>query len=244
MKMKQYSLLFLGGGFCPTGSWKRSPRKGRGCLQIPPPTKREERLAPPFWPQCSWTRPKVKRWNCPTWRMSVFSPQPWCTFCICKASYNLWSLWSLWVLPYSMIQIFCHISWKSSFHLLELLLPFANEHPQERFVHLYCPPFVQLNYANTFQWVIFREVFSVKAICYLYCSPVVQFGTPGPFHLSHIVLKPTYKYCLTFKCLTTHLQYIDLQYSSRHVFCFCLYSRYLQMCSAIVAELSIHPLNS
>ena len=83
-----------------------------------------------------------------------------------------------------------------------------------------------------------------KEICYLYCSPVVQFGTPGPFHLSHIVLKPTYKYCLTFKCLTTHLQYIDLQYSSRHVFCFCLYSRYLQMCSAIVAELSIHPLNS
>ena len=81
-----------------------------------------------------------------------------------------------------------------------------------------------------------------KEICYLYCSPVVQFGTPGPFHLSHIVLKPTYKYCLTFKCLTTHLQYIDLQYSSRHVFCFCLYSRYLQMRSAIVAELSIHPL--
>ena len=116
MKMKQYSLLFLGGGFCPTGSWKRSPRKGRGCLQIPPPTKREERLAPPFWPQCSWTRPKEKRWNCLTWRMSVFSPQPWCTSCICKASYNLWSLWSLWVLPYSMIQIFCHISWKSSFH--------------------------------------------------------------------------------------------------------------------------------
>ena len=116
MKLKLFSFLFLGGGFCPTGSWRRSPRKGRGCLQIPPPTKREERLAPPFWPQCSWTRPKVKRWNCPTWRMSVFSPQPWCTFCICKASYNLWSLWSLWVLPYSMIQIFCHISWKSSFH--------------------------------------------------------------------------------------------------------------------------------
>ena len=37
-----------GGGFGPTDSRRRIPRKGRGCLQNQPPNKREDKLTPLF----------------------------------------------------------------------------------------------------------------------------------------------------------------------------------------------------
>ena len=93
----------LGGGFCPIGSWRRIPRKGPGCLQSQPPMKREDKSTPLFWPQCFSTRPKERRWSFKTWRMSVFSLQPWYTSNICMASYRclgcVWGLSELlWIL--------------------------------------------------------------------------------------------------------------------------------------------------
>ena len=122
--------------------------------------------------------PKVKRWTCHTWRMSIFSPQPWCNSCICKALHILWFKYTV-TSPGKVHLIFM------KFFFDQLYLFFSNGHP---------------HFVN---YVLF---------------PVVHFGNPVPFHLSQIVLQPTYKYYLTYIVLQLHIYYLITHLQNIHTF--------------------------